>query len=326
MPARTELNQGFVVHTPAWHGMFPVFDEYPGREKAFASSGQNWLVEERQPASLIDRGSEYEVLPIEGWKNLHRSDDGSFLAPVRDSYTVVQNSVLWDIAEALLDSKDLQYETAGVLDHGLEQWVLIRMKVPFVVPGDNSETYMYLLVRNRHDGTMALVAVLTCVRVVCGNTLSMALNGKGRQFSFRHTGDVMSRITQAKDALLLAGQRRAEFEEFALELASRPITDAKVATFIETMVPMPITAGITTDRVVHNITKARKELFTILNASETIPEEHRRTAYGLWCAGVEYLDHFRTARTKETLFRRTVDVNDSLKSSLRSLVLDVSKS
>ena len=331
-----EFESGFSVRQPAWHGLAQVLAEYPGREEAMRIAGHNWQVIERPvfmtEAELIREadgaliGWPVGIVPTElpGFKALVRSDTGNVLSVMNSSYKVVQNSRIWDIVDAMIGLPNVKYETAGVLQHGRVLWVLARLDEPARVPGDNTEIRPYVCVSTTHDGFGALLAQATSVRVICMNTFKQAdLNSRatGTRFTFRHSKNVDTRIEEAKAALGLVRKDFAEFMKLSRELAEMPVTDDGVKDFLSQFIPNP-PVDICTDRVMKNITDAREKVNAIL-LGQTIPEAHKRTAYGLFQAGVEYLDHIRGFRTPETYFRRCVLDAETMKGRLVKLATAV---
>jgi len=110
----------------------------------------------------------------------------------------------------------------------------------------------------------------------------------------------------------------------ANELVSLPIKEEGLWAFAETIIPMPITAPglVITERVAENVKKARKSLMDIFD-SKTIPIGIRNTAYGLLEAGIEYFDHIRPYRSKETYFTRNLMTVSAQKTELNKVVREV---
>ncbi len=314
MPAL--FNMGFSVRKPAWHGLATVLDDYPGRDEAMRIAGHNWVVVE-QPLFMAGGAK------VEGWKALVRHDTLGLLSVVRESYEPVQNVILWDIVDAIVKQPNVKYETAGVLRDGCTLWVMARLDEPWQVPGDDTLTMPYVAVGTSHDAQHATEAMPMAVRVVCWNTYQAARESAkraGTYFSFRHTSNVDERIKQARDAMSMVRAQFGEFKELALELANHPVTQDGVTAFIEQFIPMPA-VGKVTSKAESFVDQARSS-FAALLGGVTVPEAHRRTAYGLWCAGVEFLDHVRAFRTNETYFRRTTEPN-VMKHKLAKLALTV---
>lgn len=320
-----EFEKGFSVREAAWHGLAEVLSEYPGREEAMKKAGHDFnIIEAPMVADLSAIGDKKKHL-VDGWKVLYRDDKLKPIGVVRDSYVVVSNDTMWDIVDALVDSDSaVKYETAGVLKAGSVLWVLARLDEPSQVKGDDSPIYPYVLVSTAHDYSAACRAQVSSIRVVCWNTYNAALGEADRhklEYKFVHSKNVMERIGEAKEALGLVRQRHSEFMELAEELGKKKVTKEKITDFITQFIPDP-PANVHTKRMENNINEARDKMFSIMQG-ETIPDAHKNTAYGLYCAAIEYLDHYRNYRSSETYFRRTVYDFQRLKPKVTKLALKV---
>lgn len=322
------FEEGFFVRKPAWHKMETVVQEYPGRERAMELAGHAFNVIEAPIAGVMKDVPSYphEFLVDDSWKMLIRDDKFKMIGVVRKSYEVIPNSVLWDIVDALVGKDNVKYETAGILKGGSILWVLARIDEPVQVWGDNSPIYPYINVSTAHDYSAGCRALATSVRVVCWNTYNASISEaekSGLVYMFRHTKNVKDKIEDAKEALGMVRDRHREFMELANELARKPVTEDGVKDFIREFIPDP-PADIATDRAKKNIEEMRAKVYNLLDG-ESIPNDHRRTAYGLFCAGVEYLDHLRGYRSPETYFRRTIYDISNLKPKVARLAMSVAK-
>jgi phage/plasmid-like protein (TIGR03299 family) len=293
-----------------WHGLGTVLEDYPGREEAIVAAGHDFQIDE-QPVFL-----EGSPLPIEGYKSLQRSDTGKTFHIVRDSYQVMQNEVLWDLTDAIVEQPNVRYETAGVLKDGAVLWVLAWLDEPAEVPGDSSPIYPFVMVSSAHDGSASLRATASSIRVVCWNTYSAAI-GAGtradRDVVIRHTKNWKSRVEDAKQIVKGTREGHAQFLELAHELSAIEVSDAGTDFFLREFIPEPA-AAVASDRVMANIEEARDAVKAILRgpSQETITG----SAWGLFQAGIEYLDHARNARSVETRFNRTLLRPERMKDSL----------
>jgi hypothetical protein len=107
-------------------------------------------------------------------------------------------------------------------------WVLARLPEWVEVGGDATGTYVY--VANAHDGSMAVTAAVTPVRIVCANTLGYALGrAEGvdaqRTFRFRHTGGLHSRLHEARRVMQIPIDYAAQFKRLGDRLALAPISE-----------------------------------------------------------------------------------------------------
>lgn len=320
------FDKGFMVRVPAWHKLGTVFDDYPGREEAILAAGHDFEVIER-PVLAAQKELGEEALTamgdvVEGWKVLINSKTNAAMHIVRDSYVTVQNSVLWDLVDAIVDQPDVKYETAGVLRDGAVLWVLARLDTPLQINKDDSEFYPYIATSTTHDGTGGVKAQNTSIRIVCANTYSAAsleTGRTGREFTFKHTKNIMNRVEEAKKILAGATEQAKAFQELGNELVEVPFSDKAIAAFIEEFVPMPV-GEVISDRVKENIDEARAKVKNLFYGSETINDDIRNTAYGALQVGVEYLDHLRGYRNNYTYMNRTLLKPEPLKEQLVPMI------
>lgn len=318
--------QVFSVREPMWHGLGQIFDGYPGRVEAMAAAGHDFTILERP--IYIPMTDNDEATLVEGWKGLVHSKDGHLIHVARDTYEVIQNEQMWDIVDAIVNNPDVKYETAGTLKEGAVLWVMARLDEPVQIKGDNSPTYPYITVSSSHDQTAACRAMANAIRVVCWNTFSAAdarAKADGLYFTFRHTKNVKEKIEYAREALGMVRSQFKFYHELMEDLADIPVTFEQIKDFVSDFIPMPPEAMIT-DRVKDNVNVARAQVIGILNGSftdgQTVPEAHQRTAYGLWCACTEYLDHYRGYRTQDTYFKRSIMDPGTVKLSLAAKLIE----
>jgi phage/plasmid-like protein (TIGR03299 family) len=324
MPANVESM--FSVREMPWHQEGTVLDDYPGDwDQARKLSGLDWDPITTEVYALVDLNADgsprYE--PIQGWKCIARSDNGTVLSLNRDTYTVISHGEMGEIVEAVLAQTNVKWETAGVLDGGRAVWCLALLDEPITLPGDNSATYPYLAITNRHDGTGSCALRATAVRIVCANTFRAAeLEGErtGATFSFIHKSSWRNRIEEARQAVTGARDEMRRYTELAQELLGISITPRQRELFVTEFIPKP-PQGLVTDRVARNVGEARAALRLLFQS--TTNEQIAGTAYGLVQAAGEYLDHVRTARSWETRLNRTLIRPEPLKHRALSLVREI---
>ena len=148
------------------------------------------------------------------------------LGIVSDEYEVVDNRDAFRFLDALIGS-DLHFETAGSLWGGRRVWCLARLPEYTELGGDLSATYIY--VANSHDGSMAVTAAVTPIRIVCANTLGAALRQAEhgaqaqRTFRFRHTGNLQTKFAEARQVMGMTINYETRFKALADKLALEPI-------------------------------------------------------------------------------------------------------
>jgi hypothetical protein len=177
-------------------------------------------------------------LPAEGWLANVRELDGKVLGIVSSRYRVLQNRDAFAFASDLIDTGGAVIETAGLLRGGRWSWFLLRLPDEVMIGGDRDERLVtYLLIANSFDGTMSVTVAIVTVRVVCSNTLSLALDTAQRAFRVQHTGSLEGRLAEARRALEISFRYREELRTVGEELLARPVSDAEFERFLAE--PMP---------------------------------------------------------------------------------------
>lgn len=220
-------NDGMVlVKQKAWHGLGTVIPEAVSPTQALTLAGMNWTVEESDALTATfgaDSGNP-ERSTVETHKTLRRSDDKTILSTVGVDYCVLQNQKLAEIAEALNNSGEVKVETAGTLFGGRRQFFLLHSGTVDV--GNRGDIlHQYVLLANAHDGTMSATAMPTSVRVVCNNTLTMALgSARNGAYRWKHTSGLALRTDDIKAALASYGNAAKRDREAMQALAAKPLT------------------------------------------------------------------------------------------------------
>jgi phage/plasmid-like protein (TIGR03299 family) len=181
-----------------WHGLGTQVDGLLTAEEVIAKAELDWLIRLRPAFAKLEDGT---YVPIEGYNATVRSRDDLAYAPVGRKYQTVQNQQSLDFMDALTGEGTAKYETAGSLKQGRVCWVLA--KIPN--GGGVDPVERYLLTTWAHDGSAPVRVIPTNVRVVCWNTLSLAIReADGRKvagFVVRHRGNIEGKISIAKRVL-----------------------------------------------------------------------------------------------------------------------------
>lgn len=167
----------FYTRTAPWHNMGTRVDEALTSKDALIYAGLDWQV--LQEPVYTSAGE-----LVSGYKVNVRDIDRNILGVVSDRYKIVQNEEAFSFTDALL-GEGVKYETAGSIANGKIVWMLAKMPQRYIISGDAIEPY--LVFSNTHDGSGAIRVAMTPIRVVCQNTLNLALRGAQRSWSARHT-------------------------------------------------------------------------------------------------------------------------------------------
>jgi phage/plasmid-like protein (TIGR03299 family) len=170
------------------------------------------------------------------------------LGVVGERYVPLQNEDLFDFGDLMLDGGG-RWETAGSIKNGRVVFGSLALERETILDpnGVSDKVNTYLLINTSHDGSVAIQASITPVRVVCANTLNLALGQRGRNgsvkqsFKIRHTATASGKVQQAREALGLANAYMDKFDEMAKAMIEKEISKAKFDEIIELAYPKPET-------------------------------------------------------------------------------------
>lgn len=217
----------FSTRVKPWHGLGVIVQESPTSKDALRLAGLDWSVEQR-PIQTVDG------VPLNGFKANVRSTDKKVLGVVTDKYKIVQNDEAFAFTDALL-GEGVTYETAGSLQEGRKVWLLAKLPHKYLISGD--EVTPYMVFSNSHDGSGAIKVAMTPIRVVCNNTLNLALAEAKRCWSTIHTGNLSGKLQDAKQTLLHADAYMQGLAKAFEELRRVKLTDRKVMGYIDILLP-----------------------------------------------------------------------------------------
>ncbi|MBQ3119857.1 MAG: DUF945 domain-containing protein [Peptococcaceae bacterium] len=218
----------FYVRKPCWHGMGVRVEEALTSKDALHYSGLDWQVKQEP----LMTGT-FKSVP--GYVANVRSDNDRILGIVSDSYKVVQNEEAFAFTDALI-GEGVRYETAGSLDEGRKVWLLAKLPERYQLVGEDVDPY--IVFTSSHDGSGAIRVAPTPIRVVCQNTLNLALNTAKRSWSTTHTSNVHSRLDDARNTLLFADKYMKALQQEAERLSMQRVTDKLFYTLVDKLLPV----------------------------------------------------------------------------------------
>ncbi len=299
----------FYVRETPWHGLGHKVTNAPCSKEALIMAGLNWDVLQ-EPIYSEDN----TIIP--GYKANIRNTDRKVLGVVTDRYKVVQNREAFAFTDELL-GEGVRYETAGSLLGGKRIWLLARLPQQYVISGERISPY--LVFSNTHDGSGAVKVAITPVRVVCNNTLNLALDTAERSFSMIHTGNVTEKVEEARNTLLRVSDYMDALSEEFEHLRQQEVSDAKFEEYIEILLPME---DGSTPRTIKNIERLREDLRSRYFDAPDL-KHLDKSAYRFINAVSDFATHAdpirRTANFKEKIFEKTIDGNPLIDKAFRLL-------
>ena len=282
------------LRQPAWHNLGTVFEqEVNTAEMLKLAHLDEWNVRLEDVKSQFPQHN----FVSDSFLVVRDNPDGGtdVLSTVGSRYKTVQNEDLFSFAQNLHDSNpDVKVDSAGSFKGGrvvFGSWS-IPSQLVLDPNGANDKTNLFLVVYTSHDGSVAVQAAITPVRVRCQNTLNFAMKRAKQSFKIRHTQTVDGRIAQAREALGLSVAYFDEFSAQANELFKREITNAQFSKIINTLYPKPDSDKKGSVKKWENKVVLLDELYHNSETNANI----KGTAWGVVNALTERLDYFRTSR------------------------------
>ena len=300
-----------------WHGLGEKVEDNLTPEEMLVKAGLDWSVSKRpmyfadKPNTwdLNDPRAEAKLLRASEHYAIVRDTDNRVLSHCGEGFVPFQNHETMSFFKKFTKAGQMQMDTAGSLSNGERIWGLAKIKKGFKLAGGD-EIEGYLLMANSHKVGSAMTIMFTPIRVVCNNTITLALNTEGLTGKFRvlHLQMFDEEIMRsAEQALGISGEQMKQFTEQAEFLASKKATEEKVNTFIAEL----FQKNLLVERAKHNNPKSlpplheefAKNASAVKEAIETSPGSNLASAKGTWWGalnGVTYvMDHAKKAKTRD---------------------------
>lgn len=263
-----------------WHRQGEAVANALTSKEAIVAAGLDWRVEKKP---IFDAAGNQ----IENYFANTRDKDNSVLGVVSDRYEIVQNEEAFAFTDNLVE-EGLKYTTAGSLRNGKCIWLLGQLPKTQILGDDIGS---FICFTNTFDGSGAIQVCCTPVRVVCCNTLNLALSTAKRKWSTRHIGDIQGKIHEAQITLGLANTYMSELNIECERLAAQKISDAEVEGMLDFIYPV---TDQTTDRQKASITKLKDNFFYCLGQDDI--KKFKGTKYAAIMAATDFADHSEPAR------------------------------
>jgi phage/plasmid-like protein (TIGR03299 family) len=320
------------LQVPAWHRLGTVFEDVMSTDEILQTAHMaDWNVRlipavQAHGDLLLEVPEKFTVIrtnPVTG------SVDA--LSVVGTKYTAVQNEQVFGFGQTILDnSPDAVWETAGSIRNGRTIFGTLRMSGLDIMVGGEDVVDCYLVVTSSHDGSTGVSAIVTPIRVVCKNTLAMAMGSAKASFKARHTASIDGRIDDAQEALGITYKFMEEFEATATKLADTKVDLSQLEQIVETIwAKDPKWDDIGADERRTGLTRWENRLETI--GSIYVGKGERGdtmstitgTGWGALNAVTEYTDWYGRVTGRDERAAGFNSANESLKAKALDAVLAV---
>jgi phage/plasmid-like protein (TIGR03299 family) len=283
---------------PAWHGLGTVFTEEKNTTEMLQAAnlnGWNVRLQDMEIPSTLTSDKSYQYVLRTNPTNNTQTD---VLGIVGERYVPLQNEDLFSFGDNILDGGG-RWETAGAIKGGRVVFGSLALERETVLDptGVADKVKTYLLINTSHDGSIAIQASITPVRVVCANTLNLALNQKKKKngvkqsFKIRHTQTAEGKIQIARETLGMANAYMDEFDIMAKAMIEKEVSAKQFNDIILAAYPKP-------DKDTKGAVKKWENKVDIINDIYTgeFNGMIAGNAWGAFNALTERLDWYRSAR------------------------------
>ena len=311
---KTEKHSMFSRKEIPWHGLGQVVDNALTSEEAILAAGLNYDVikcptyakypEELKPAVKGDRVPDvYATVRTDTWQ---------VLGSVGNRYEIVQNSTAFDFVDSIVGDQLAIFETAGALGRGERIFLTAKLPTNIRIKGSDDIIEKYILFTNSHDGSGSVVAGFTPIRVVCNNTLNVALHNIQNRITFRHTKNIHDRLEQGREMLGIYKIYSEEFADIINCLANVKITDETVESVIGNVIFTPQERKIIELDSMFNEEISTRKRNQFIDLKEYIDtgvgqDHHRGSALWLYNGFTSYYSNGKEYKNNEERFKNIID-------------------
>lgn len=272
-----------------WHGLGNHLFPEQSLEVWAKQAGMDWRIEaaDVRYISNIDGLEAEQIYPDQ--KVLYRSDTNAPLSVVSSRYQVVQPAEILEFYRDLIEVGGYEMETAGVLKEGRKLWALAKTGHTATLKGKDTVNG-YLLLATACDGSLATTAQFTSVRVVCNNTLAIALGENTGAVKVGHRSQFDAQAVKQK--LGIATASWSSFMDIAKALSECKLTDKAAETYLREVLAHSVANGPLANSAGDRAIKGVLDLYSGVGLGSNLPSS-KGTAWGLLNSVTEYVDHHR---------------------------------
>jgi phage/plasmid-like protein (TIGR03299 family) len=274
-----------------WHALGQSVEGAMTWREAMQKAGLDYKVSKRQLSICIN--GIWQLVESYG---IFRDDNDVFLGAVGDKYTTIQNEKAFDFVDSLLETSGAHYDTAGALGNG--ERIFVSATIPYSLAPNRAptdKTNCFLMFTTSHDGTLSATAKLTTVRVVCQNTLNMAMqNSAFGTLKIRHTESGNDRLDKAKTIFQGVTQTVESLKEKFNLLAERKPNREEIHGIMDKLF------GKDWKESTQKKNQIEKIAFLFDNNDNGAFPEIKGSAYSLLQSVTNYVDHDRTIRRTDS--------------------------
>jgi phage/plasmid-like protein (TIGR03299 family) len=247
---------------------------------------------------------EFSYHDVDGYYATYRTDNKEFLGLVKSRYEIVQNRDAFAFFDAIVDSGEAIFETAGALGKGERIFLMAKLPDDFEIGGEKIEKYIMLT--NSHDGSSSVIAGLTNIRVVCNNTLQAALKGLENKVSIDHVSGAKNKLKEAHRVMGIASKYSTEVKDIFSRMVDFKMSEGDYREYFTKILAPEYKTAMTTDEEKEMSTRLKNMVEATTQFAITHPTQTTDASNGtLWGAynGISgYYNYIKSFKSSEDKF------------------------
>ncbi len=236
MPANVQT-MAYYGEVP-WHGLGTLVPKGVTAEQMIRAAGLDWEVEllPARGAREINRKGQFSRYEVVRVPRVNTDESEVLLGVVSRRYQPLQNTEAFGFFDTIVGERKAYFETAGALGEGERIWVMAKMPDAMqIVRGD--ECFKYLLLSNTHSGDGSVIVKFTTVRVVCQNTLMLAMEDGQKAYRVRHSKQMQFKLDELADFLAITQEVFLNAEQQFKRLANIQMIDDRLDLYFDAVFP-----------------------------------------------------------------------------------------
>lgn len=218
----------------AWHGLGTIVKEAMTAKEAIELAGLSYNVV-KENLFVAGQNGFNSVVPDHFVTK--RNDTNEIFGVVGNRYEIVQNKDAFTFFDAIVGQGQAIFETSGALGKGERIFVTAKLPNYIRIAGTDDITETYVILTSSHDGSGSIICGLTNVRIVCSNTMRLAMRNMINKVSIRHTSNADAKLAQAHKFLGISNDYVTQANEVFNRLALKNVSDEQVKKLIENLFP-----------------------------------------------------------------------------------------
>lgn len=280
------INENSRVFTvgESWHGLGTVVDKEQTAENAIKLAKLDYSVKKVN----MFYGQDKQLIQTN--KAIVREDTNNILGITTDKYKIVQNVNAFSFFDTVVGEGQAIYHSAGALGLGERIWILAKLPNDIVISnGDTVEKYLCLT--NSHDGKSSIRLYFTPVRVVCQNTLNMSMQDAKNGISIRHSGNIRSKIDEARKVLGISIDYYKQFESIIKNFETYDMQVDDLNKYFDKVLNVNDNDEMSTRKE-----NQKSDLLALFESGKGQTLGNKHSLWKAYNAVTEYVDYYRTVK------------------------------